>query len=91
MRIEERPAGRLLLATSFALLMATGVFAQLQDEKQPDAAKTTDKTVVKTDITVTAKPSPVKTEVTEDIRSLPVNASVLFDPATEVSNAREPG
>lgn len=46
---------------------------------------------VKTTITVTAKPSPVKTEITDDIRALPANASVLFDPATEVSNAREPG
>lgn len=92
MRKEERAFARLLLGLSFVLL-ATGLFAQSDEKKQSDGhtAKKTEKPVVKTDITVTARPSPVKTEVTEDIRSLPVNASVLFDPATEVSNAREPG
>ncbi|MDQ6799669.1 MAG: TonB-dependent receptor plug domain-containing protein [Acidobacteriota bacterium] len=85
MRKQTR-SGRLLLGILLGLL-ATGLFAQTEEKKKSDEHKP----VVKTDITVTAKPSPVKTEVTEDIRSLPVNASVLYDPATEVSNAREPG
>lgn len=83
MGTHVRFGSRLLFGLVMALL-TTGSFAQ-SDDKKPE------KPVVKTDITVTAKPSPVKTEVTEDVRSLPVNASVLFDPATEVSNAREPG
>jgi len=57
----------------------------------PDTKKKDEQPVVKTDITVTAKPAPIKTAVTPDIRSLPANASVLYDPATEVANAREPG
>ena len=83
MRRHAGPCSGMLLVCATALL-ATELSAQSGD-------KNADKPVVKTDITVTAKPSPVKTEVTEYVRSLPVNASVLFDPATEVSNAREPG
>lgn len=80
-----RQAMRALLAGASSLVMSAGSFAQSDDTAKPG------KPVVRTDITVTATPAPLKTEVTDDIRSLPVNASVLFDPATEVSNAREPG
>lgn len=84
---------RMLLAGCAISLVATGLLAQSSDRKDPAEVPVKDsgKQVVKTDITVTAQPSPVKTQVTADIRSLPVNASVLYDPATEVSNAREPG
>ncbi len=83
----------MLMAGCAISLIATGLLAQSSDRKDPAVVNVKDsgKQVVKTDITVTAQPSPVKTQVTEDIRSLPVNASVLYDPATEVSNAREPG
>lgn len=71
-------------------LSTSSLLAQSTEKKEADAKKG-DRPIVRTDITVTAQPSPVKTEVTKDIRSLPVNASVLYDPTTEVSNAREPG
>lgn len=81
------PSGLVLSLCSF-LVIATNLSAAGQAD---DAKKKEEKPVVKSDITVTAKPSPVKTEVTSDVRALPANASVLYDPATEVSNAREPG
>lgn len=83
-----------MLAAGFVIsFVTTGLIAQSADRKDPAevAPKDSAKQVVKTDITVTAQPSPVKTRVSSDIRSLPINASVLYDPATEVSNAREPG
>lgn len=80
---------QLLLPLCFSILVGAATLpAAAQSE---DAAEEDETPKVKTEVTVTATPSPVKTEVTSDIRSLPVNASVLFDPSTEVSNAREPG
>jgi len=87
--LNKGPVRSMLLPLCFGfLLTATSLMATEQSEEEQ---KKEESPVVKTEVTVTATPSPVKTEVTPDIRSLPANASVLFDPSTEVSNAREPG
>ncbi|HET7712128.1 MAG TPA: TonB-dependent receptor [Thermoanaerobaculia bacterium] len=87
LRHQTRLPGLLLVA--FSLSLSIDLLAQQSPASEPSGKD--GKPVVKADMTVTATPSPLKTEVTKDVRSLPVNASVLFDPATEVSNAREPG
>ncbi len=85
---QRRPSSWVLLLFACSVSLPINLYAQQSPASEPQKDE---KTVVKGDITVTATPSPLKTDVTKDIRSLPVNASVLFDPATEVSNAREPG
>ena len=80
-----------------ALLIVTAASGSAEVQAGAASAQTDQTTkkdetpVLKTDITVAATPSPDKMKVTSDVRALPANASVLFDPATEVSNAREPG
>lgn len=84
------------LSSVLSIVPAGAGFASSQSPA-PSAAQSEspqeveEKSVLRTDITVAATPAPDKMEVTSDIRALPANASVLFDPATEVSNAREPG